>query len=181
MEFFIFLGLLFFILFMIRCFSQTKLNGFNNFTAFVFTITFLTLIICIIFNFNFDKELNWKEGSQVYRIYFIFRLVSISLNFLYFFVCIGITFFIIDFESMKVDEDVKISIINSFSTIPVGWIAIFVLSIISSLFGFLALTHQFYWTQKLDQCWCTNNLIFKEKRAQDILNRAEAEDQSSNK
>ena len=74
------------------------------------------------------------------------------------------------------DEEVKISILNSFELMPYSMGVVFSFTVFAGIIGSIMLTHQMYWSQKLNLCWCTNNMIFKEQKADEILNKAEAVD-----
>lgn len=176
LDLMILIALLLFNVFIMYCFGHTKLNGFGNLSLLVFLTSLLAFVVVLALNFTVDSELNRKEGSSVYKIYFVMRILAVSINFLYLTVCFAVTVFLKYIDNVNLEDDIKLSIINSFELLPFTLNVLIGICSVALLLGYLALSHQFYWSTLLDQSWCTSNMIFKEKRAQEILNKAEAID-----
>lgn len=54
---------------------------------------------------------------------------------------------------------------------------VFSFTVFACIAGTIMLTHQIYWSQKLNLCWCTNNMIFKEQKADEILHKNEGNEE----
>lgn len=143
---FIILAALFYNIFMLHCFNETKVNGFQGFSYFILFLTILAMMSSVAINIKLKQELDRKEGSQLFKIYFTLRVLFVTCFSLYLFVCVGMVYFFLNFESINVDEDVKISILNSFELMPYSLAIVFSFTLFAAIVGTILLTHQIFWS-----------------------------------
>lgn len=157
-------------IFYLNIYNGSKFDGFTKFLKFGLFLNLVPFLIFIFFKLKIEEEIK-KEKSLIYKIYFFTRLFFITFSITSIFVYYFVFDFLVHLEDCHLDDDIKLSLIESLEIItpPVKTVSNF--NLFFSGIAILFFTHQMYWTSFLDESWCGNNMFTKNRRAKAIVDK----------